>query len=70
MPDEDTQAYSLDQTVDKVDPEVGGLIKQEAMSFLQVLNKAEDVSDALVSRFDPFYLSISLWGGGGGGVIM
>ena len=54
MPDEDTQADPLDETVDKVDPEFGGLKKPEAMSILQVLDKLEDVSDALLSRFDSF----------------
>ena len=46
MPDEDSQADPLDETVDKVDPEFGGLKKPEAMSILQVLDKLEDVSDA------------------------
>jgi hypothetical protein len=54
MPDEDTQAYLLDKTVDKVEPEFGGLEKQEATNILQVLDKLEDVSDALLSRFDFF----------------
>ena len=56
MPDEDTQADPLDEdeTVDKVDPEFGGLKKPEAMSILQVLDKLEDVSDALLSRFESF----------------
>jgi hypothetical protein len=54
MPDEDTQADPLDETVDKVDPEFGGLEKPEAMSILQVLDQLEDVSDALLSRFDSF----------------
>jgi hypothetical protein len=40
--------------VDKVDPEIGGLAKQEATNILQVLDKPEDVSDALLSRFDSF----------------
>jgi hypothetical protein len=40
--------------VDKVEPEFGGLAKQEAMNILQVLDKPEDVSDALLSRFDIF----------------
>ena len=57
MPDEDTRAYSLDETVDKVEPEFGGLAKQEATNILQVLDTPEDVSDALLSRF----LSLSLW---------
>ncbi len=54
MPDEDTQADPLDETVDKVEPEFGGLQKPEATSILQVLDKLEDVSDALLSRFDSF----------------
>jgi hypothetical protein len=54
MPDEDTQAYPLDETVDKVEPEFGDLKKREAMSSLHVLNKVEDVSDSLLSRFDTF----------------
>ena len=54
MPGEDTQADPLDETVDKVEPEFGGLKKPEAMSILQVLDKLEDVSDALLSRFDFF----------------
>ena len=54
MPDEDTQADPLDETVDKVDPEFGDLEKPEGMSILQVLDKLEDVSDALLSRFDSF----------------
>jgi hypothetical protein len=40
--------------VDKVEPEFGGLTKQEATNILQVLDKPEDVSDALLSRFDSF----------------
>jgi hypothetical protein len=40
--------------VDKVEPEFGGLAKQEAMNILHVLDKPEDVSDALLSRFDIF----------------
>ncbi len=40
--------------MDKVDPEIGGLAKQEATNILQVLDKPEDVSDALLSRFDSF----------------
>jgi hypothetical protein len=55
MPDEDTQADPLDETVDKVEPEFGDLEKPEAMSILQVLDKLEDVSDALLSRFDSFF---------------
>ena len=54
MPDEDTQADPLDETVDKVDPKFGGLKKPEAMSILQVLDKLEDVSDALLSWFESF----------------
>ena len=54
MPDEDTQADPLDETMDKVDPEFGDLEKPEGMSSLQVLDKLEDVSDALLSRFDSF----------------
>jgi hypothetical protein len=54
MPDEDTQADPLDETVDKVDPEFGDLEKPEGMSILQVLDKLEDVSDALLSRFESF----------------
>jgi len=41
MPDEDTQAYPLDETVDKVEPDFGGLEKREAMSSLHVHNKVE-----------------------------
>jgi hypothetical protein len=52
IPDEDTQADPLDETVNKVEPEFGGLEKPESMSILQVLDKLEDVSDALLSRFD------------------
>ncbi len=52
MPDEDTHADPLDETVDKVDPEFGGLKKPEAMSILQVLDKLEDVSDALLSSLN------------------
>jgi len=40
--------------VDKVEPEFGGLAKQEATNILRVLDKPEDVSDALLSRFDSF----------------
>jgi hypothetical protein len=40
--------------VDKVEPEFGGLAKQEATNIRQVLDKPEDVSDALLSRFDIF----------------
>jgi hypothetical protein len=40
--------------VDKVEPEFGGLAKQEALNILQVLDKQEDVSEALLSRFDIF----------------
>ncbi len=40
--------------MDKVDPEFGGLAKQEATTIFQVLDKPEDVSDALLSRFDIF----------------
>jgi hypothetical protein len=54
MPDEDTQAYPLDETVDKVEPEFGGLEKREAMSSLHILNKVEDVSDDFLCRFDTF----------------
>ncbi len=54
MPDEGAQADPLDETVDKVEPEFGDLEKPEAMSILQVLDKLEDVSDALLSRFDSF----------------
>ena len=67
MPDEDTQADPLDETVDKVEPEFGGLEKPEGMSILQVLDKLEDVSDALLSRFDSFsfiteYLCFNIYG--------
>jgi hypothetical protein len=54
MPDEDTLADPLDDTVDKVKPEFGDLEKPEAMSILKVLDKLEDVSDILLSRFDSF----------------
>ncbi len=40
--------------VDKVEPEFGGLEKPEGMIILQVLDKLEDVSDALLSRLDSF----------------
>ena len=40
--------------MDKVEPEFGGLAKQEATNILQVLDTPEDVSDALLSRFDIF----------------
>ena len=60
MPDEDTQADLLDETVDKVEPEFGGLENREAMSSLHVLNKVEDVSDALLCRFDTFYFIMEL----------
>jgi hypothetical protein len=53
MPDEDTDP--LDETVDKVEPEFSGHEKPEAMSILQVLDKLEDVSDALLSRFEFFF---------------
>jgi hypothetical protein len=58
MPDEDTQAYPLDETVDKVEPESGDLEKREAMSSLHVLNKVEDVSDALLSLWINYGISI------------
>jgi hypothetical protein len=54
MPDEDTQADTLDDTVDKFKPEFGDIENTEAMSILQVLDKLEDVSDTLLSRFDSF----------------
>ncbi len=54
MPDEDTHAYPLDETVDKVEPEFGGLEKREAMSSLHVFNKVEDVSNTFFCRFDTF----------------
>ncbi len=38
--------------MDKVEPEFGGLAKQEATNILQVLDTPEDVSDAFLSRFD------------------
>ncbi len=41
--------------MDKVEPEFGGLAIQEAI-HIQVLDKPEDVSDALLSRFDIFSL--------------
>ncbi len=41
--------------MDKVEPEFDGLAKQEAMNILRVLDKPEDVSDALLSRFDSFF---------------
>ena len=40
--------------MDKVEPEFGGLAKQEATNIRQVLDKPEDVSDTLLSRFDSF----------------
>ncbi len=46
--------YLLNETVNKVEPGFGGLAKQEAMNILQVLDKPEDVSDVLLSRFDSF----------------
>jgi hypothetical protein len=54
-PDEDTQADPLDETVDKVEPESDGLEIQDELSILQVLDKLEDISDALLSRFDYFF---------------
>jgi hypothetical protein len=54
MPDEDTQADPLNETVDKVEPEFGDLEKPEGMSILQFLDKLEDFSDALPSSFDSF----------------
>jgi hypothetical protein len=54
MPDEDTQADPLDETVDKVESEFGDLENPEGMSIHQVLDKLEDVSDTLLSRFDSF----------------
>ena len=58
MPDEDTLADPLDDTVDKVKPEFGDLEKPEAMSSLHVLNKVEDVSDALLSLWINYGISI------------
>jgi hypothetical protein len=55
LPDEDIQADPPDETVDKIDREFGGLEKPEAMSILQVLDKLEDISDALLSRFEFFF---------------
>jgi hypothetical protein len=43
--------------VDKVEPEFGGLAIQEAI-HIQVLDETEDVSKALLSRFDIFSLII------------
>ncbi len=40
--------------MDKVEPEFGGLAKQEATNILQVLDKPEDVSESVLSRFDIF----------------
>ncbi len=40
--------------MDKVEPEFGGLAIQEAINIPQVLDETEDVSDALLSRFDIF----------------
>ncbi len=41
--------------MDKVEPEISGLTKQqEATNILQVLDKPEEVSDALLSRLDIF----------------
>ena len=40
--------------MDKVEPEFDGLAKQEATNIFQVLDKPEDISDALLSRFDIF----------------
>jgi hypothetical protein len=40
--------------VDKVETEFGGLAKHEATNIRQVLDTPEDVSDALLSRFDIF----------------
>jgi hypothetical protein len=40
--------------VDKVEPEFDGLAKQEATNIFQVLDKPEDISDALLSRFGIF----------------
>jgi hypothetical protein len=44
--------------VDKFEPEFGGLAIQEANNILQVLDETEDVSKALLSRFDIFSLII------------
>ncbi len=54
MPDEDTLDDPLDETVYKVESEFGDLENPEAMSIFQVLDKLEDVSDTLLSRFDSF----------------
>ncbi len=44
----------MDEKVDKVEPEFGGLAKQEATNIHQALDNPEDVSEALLSRFDIF----------------
>ncbi len=44
--------------MDKFEPEFGGLAIQEAINILQVLDETEDVSKALLSRFDIFSLII------------
>jgi hypothetical protein len=58
MPDEDTQADPLDETVDKVDPEFGGLKKPEAMSSLHVPLRWRMF---LTPCFAGLILSLSLW---------
>ncbi len=40
--------------MDKVEPEFGGLAKQEATNIHQVLDKPDDVSESVLSRFDIF----------------
>ncbi len=52
--------YLLNETVNKVEPGFGGLTKQEATNILQVLDKPQDVSDALLSRCDIFSLIIDM----------
>ncbi len=53
MPEEEIQASHIEEAVDtdKVEPEFDGLKKQDGLS-IQVPDRLEDISNALLSRFD------------------
>jgi hypothetical protein len=51
---EDIQTSPLEEAVDKVEPDFDALKKPDGLSILQIPDKLEDISNALLFRFDFF----------------
>jgi len=57
MLEEGIQTSPKEEAVDKVEPEFDAVKKPDGLSILQIPDKLEDISNALLSRFDNFFMA-------------